>query len=266
MGLEAPLRERGSASAGRHSDLSPFSSHLLGVSWALGRDSVRALGQSPRGRAGGQLPRDDVTSVTAATLKISAATAGLLPCLLCPGLAVPADVGPGPAGDSALVPTAAVLSRLRPPSPRGGVPAGEGWRGGRVAEGPWGQRPPSSGLAKLPGSPGRGGCRRAELLTASRRGWCQAGAPVTLWTRRQDRRAPSICWGVGVQSVPTPLFVPPASDGCGEVGDLGLVQSPALGAGAGTEGCEADREESVSSVDTCLRDSSPGPWGRGPDL
>lgn len=140
MGLEAPLRERGSASAGRHSDLSPFSSHLLGVSWALGRDSVRALGQSPRGRAGGQLPRDDVTSVTAATLKISAATAGLLPCLLCPGLTVPADVGPGPAGDSALVPTAAVLSRLRPPSPRGGVPAGEGWRGGRVAEGPWGQR------------------------------------------------------------------------------------------------------------------------------
>lgn len=56
-----------------------------------------------------QLPGDNVTSVTAATLKISSATESLLPFLLCSD---PAQIllflltwSWGKAGDSALVPT-----------------------------------------------------------------------------------------------------------------------------------------------------------------
>lgn len=63
--------------AGRHSEHEP--SPVLAGSWAVGRGIVRARGLNPGGQTGGQLPRDDVTSVTAVTLKISVAAEGLLP-------------------------------------------------------------------------------------------------------------------------------------------------------------------------------------------
>lgn len=79
----------------------PLSSHLPA--------GCRTRGPSPRGQADRQLPEDNVPSVTAATLKISLATEGLLPFLLCLD---PAQIllclltwSWGEAGDSALVPT-----------------------------------------------------------------------------------------------------------------------------------------------------------------
>lgn len=91
----------------------------------VGRGIVRACGHSPRGQAGGQLPRDDVTSVTAVTLKISVATEGLRPFLLCSDPVVPADVELGQAGDSALSPHCS--SGDLPPASKP-LEQGTGWR------------------------------------------------------------------------------------------------------------------------------------------
>lgn len=140
----------------------------------MGRGVVRACGRSPRGQADGRLPGDNVTSVTAATLKISAATKGLLLFLLCLDPVVPADVELGQAGDSALVPTLRQWRAASSLRARGaGCPLEMGVEEAGTLTAPGDSlSSPVCGLAKSPGSPGARslqagtatGCLEARLV------------------------------------------------------------------------------------------------------
>lgn len=132
--LEDPLervrgREGGRVPASLPSCVDRLPLPPAGVSWAVGRPSVRACGCTPRGPAVGRLPGDHVTMVTAAHFKNKCGSRGPV-AFPCSDPVVLADVGLGQAGDSA--PRSSSSLRAH----RTGCLL---QKSGEEAKGPWGQ-------------------------------------------------------------------------------------------------------------------------------